>query len=147
MARAFATVLLAVALGACVAAPRQRAASIVTDSELNGRWKLAKAELGGKDFAAPGFLLEIDGNRYRAGVPPPVDHGTLVLFGDELAGEPRRIDVVGESGPNKGKRIPAIYRLSGRDLEICYDLGEQERPREFASRAGTQLLRATYTRL
>ena len=58
------------------------------------------------------------------------------------------VDVVGEDGPNKGKRYPAIYRFAGnannRELEICYDLSEKERPAEFVSREGTMLLRVTY---
>jgi uncharacterized protein (TIGR03067 family) len=54
--------------------------------------------------------------------------------------------VVGEDGPNKGKRYPAIYRLNGRELEICYDLSEQDRPRDFVSREGTKLFRVTYAR-
>lgn len=54
------------------------------------------------------------------------------------------MDVVGEDGPNKGKRYPAIYRFGSRELEICYDLAEKERPSDFVSREGTLLLQVTY---
>ena len=119
----------------------------VTDNNLNGTWLIRKAELAGKNFPMPpAFELQIAGTTYRAGVPSLSDRGKIVLFGDELAGQAARMDVVGEDGPNKGKRFPAIYRFNGRELEICYDLSEKERPTEFVSRDGTMLLRVTYTK-
>ncbi len=123
----------------------------VTDASLNGTWLPKKAELGGKVFSLPAtFELQIAGNKYRAGSfagsATPGDRGKLILFGDELAGQAARIDVVGEDGSNKGKRYPAIYRFNGRELEICYDLSEKDRPSEFVSREGTMLLRVTYAK-
>ena len=122
-----------------------------TDHAIDGTWIIKSAEFSGKPFAAPsGFGLKINGNAYGAGVPPYSDRGSLVFFGDELAGEPGRLDVLGEDGPNKGKRYPAIYRLvpgtGGRELEICYDLSGNERPREFVSREQSLQFRVTYGR-
>ena len=117
----------------------------VTDNNLNGTWLIRKAELGGKNLPMPPtFELQISGTQYRAGVSALNDRGKIVLFGDEIAGQAARMDVVGEDGPNKGKRYPAIYRFVGRELEICYDLAEKERPVEFVSKEGTMLLRVTY---
>jgi uncharacterized protein (TIGR03067 family) len=117
----------------------------VIDRDLNGTWLIRKAELGGKNLPMPPtFELQIAGTQYRAGPPPLSDRGKLILFGDELVGQAARMDVVGEDGPNKGKRYPAIYRFVGRGLEICYDLSEKERPGEFVSREGTMLFRVTY---
>ena len=133
-------------LTAC-STPEFRERETVTDTKLNGTWLIRKAELGGKNFPMPpSFELQIEGNQYRAGVPQLIDRGKLVLFGDELAGQAARMDVVGEDGPNKGNRFPAIYRFNGRELEICFDLSEKERPAEFVSREGTMLLRVTYYR-
>ena len=129
------------------ASPEFRERDAVTDSALNGTWLVRKAELSGKNLPMPAnFELQIVDNKYRAGTPPPGDRGKIILFGDELAGEAARMDVVGEDGPNKGKRYPAIYRFNGRELEICYDLSEKERPREFVSKEGTMLLRVTYSK-
>ena len=138
-------------LAAC-AAPEFRERQPVLDRDLNGTWLVKKAELAGKNFPMPPtFELQISGAQYRAGVVAsgaPSDRGKIVLFGDEFAGQAARMDVVGEDGPNKGKRYPAIYRFAGnannRALEICYDLSEKERPAEFVSRDGTMLLRVTY---
>ena len=117
----------------------------VVDRDLNGTWLIRKAELGGKPLPVPPtFELQMAGSQYRAGIPPPSDRGKIILFGDELAGQAARMDVVGEEGPNKGKRYLAIYRFVGRELEICYDLSEKERPNEFISREGTTLFRVTY---
>jgi uncharacterized protein (TIGR03067 family) len=140
------TLLTLLLLTACTA-PEFRKQEAVFDTDINGTWVVKRAELGGKNLPMPpGFELTIEYNRYTAGVPSPNDRGKLLFFGDELAGEPRRLDVIGEDGPNKGKRYPAIYRLNGRELEICYDLSEQDRPRDFVSREGTKLFRVTYAR-
>ena len=119
-----------------------------TDTELQGTWVVKVAELGGKQFPLlKGYELVIRGTRYDVGPPgKPNDHGKLVFFGDELAGQPRRMDAIGEDGPNQGKRYPSIYRLQGRDLEICYDLTQKDRPTDFASREGTMVLRVVYAR-
>ena len=134
-------------LTACASNVGLREQTPVTDTAVNGTWLIRNAELAGKIFPMPPkFELSIDGAKYAAGLQPPNDYGKLIFFGDEVAGEAARLDVIGESGPNKGKRILAIYRIKGRELEICYDLSAQERPRDFVSRDGTKLLRVTYVR-
>ena len=139
--------LSAILLLTSCASPEFREREAVTDTALNGTWLIKKAEFAGKNFPMPAsFELQIADNKYRAGVPPIIDRGKIVLFGDELAGQTARMDVVGEDGPNKGKRYPAIYRFNGRELEICYDLSEKDRPTDFVSREGTMLLRVTYGR-
>jgi uncharacterized protein (TIGR03067 family) len=138
-------------LAACTA-PEFRERQPVLDRDLNGTWLVKKAELAGKNFPMPPtFELQISSTQYRAGNVAngaPYDRGKIVLFGDEFAGQAARMDVLGEDGPNKGKRYPAIYRFAGnaynRELEICYDLSEKERPAEFVSREGTMVLRVTY---
>ena len=143
LAPIFTTLLLFFVTG-CTA-PEFRERTPVTDNNLNGTWLIRKAELGGKNLPMPPtFELQISGTQYRAGVSALNDRGKIVLFGDEIAGQAARMDVVGEDGPNKGKRYPAIYRFVGRELEICYDLAEKERPVEFVSKEGTMLLRVTY---
>ena len=95
----------------------------------------------------PEFELKIADDRYASGLSSgPNDRGRVVLFGDELAGQARRMDVVGEVGPNKGRRFPALYRFVKGDLEIIYDLSGMNRPTEFVSREGTQLFRVSYRR-
>ncbi|MBL8522449.1 MAG: TIGR03067 domain-containing protein [Betaproteobacteria bacterium] len=142
------TIFLFAFLTACGTDSGLRTVEPVIDSDLSGTWLLRRAELGGKVVPMPGFEVQIAGDRYRAGAGSLNDRGRLVLFGDELAGQHKRIDVVGEDGPNKGKRYPAIYRLTanGRELEICYDLSQQDRPANFVSPEGSQVLRVNYSK-
>ncbi len=125
-------------------APRQP----LTDTVLDGVWAIKSAELGGKPFAfAADFEMRIGSARYGVGAAGNYhDRGRVELFGDELAGQSRRMDTIGEVGPNKGKRFSALYRMVGRDLEVIYDLSGANRPVDFVSREGTQLFRVTYVR-
>ena len=140
-----AVLCVALLLAACTS-PGLKPREPVSDNQINGTWEIKAAEFGGKDFKAPGFILEIAGNRYRGGTGPQLDTGSLVFYGDEVAGEAKRMDVLGESGPNKGRKMLAIYRFVGPDLEACYDLSGMDRPSSFESKAGTMLFRVTYVR-
>lgn len=51
-----------------------------------------------------------------------------------------------ESSQLKGKPILSIYKLEGDTLTVCYDLSGASRPKEYASKAGTQTLVEIYKR-
>jgi uncharacterized protein (TIGR03067 family) len=120
----------------------------VTDAtkKIQGSWKPVAAELGGKPF--PDSILKTmqlvltDGN-YIVTVGAGRDEGTVKL---DPAKEPRAMDIVGTSGPNRGKKIPAIYELTDDTLRICYDLSGKARPKEFKTKADTQLYLVEYKR-
>jgi len=140
--RIFAVFLLPVLLAACAAVPE---GPPPPDVALTGKWRPSKAEVSGRDFNLPKeFVLEIQGDRFTTtgGLRP--DSGKLVF----LRGEPRGLDVIGEEGPTKDMRLPAIYRVlvGGAGLEICYDLSGKARPTEFVSKPDTQLFRISYVR-
>ncbi len=122
----------------------------VVDTDIVGVWQLRRAELAGKPVpTTPGneFELKVSGNRYSVSSPSGFqDRGRIELFGDELSGQARRMDVIGDVGPNKGRRISALYRIVGRDLEIIYDLSGDNRPLDFVSRDGTKLYLVLYSR-
>ncbi len=133
------------------AKPEFREREVIVDIQLSGIWLVKKAEFAGRDLPVPpGIEMEVIGGRYKVGsitnVAMPTDRGRIVLFGDELAGQAARMDVVGEDGPNQGKRFPAIYRFNGRELEMCIDFAQKDRPGEFASRKDSLLLRATFAK-
>lgn len=112
---------------------------------LQGTWVVEAAELGGHALPIPAsYRLVVAGHRYGFGEGGRGDHGTLVFLG----GNPAAMDIVGEEGPNKGKRFQAIYRaIEGGRLEVTYDIGQRARPGAFASRPGTQELRVIYQRV
>lgn len=140
--RCVAVFVLAVLLAACAVVPE---GPPPPDVALTGKWRARKAEVSGRDFKLPAaFLLEIQGDRFTTTGGARPDSGKLVF----LRGEPLGIDVIGEVGPTKDMRLPAIYRVleGGAALEICYDLSGKTRPTEFASKPDTQLFRITYSR-
>jgi uncharacterized protein (TIGR03067 family) len=118
------------------------------DNDLQGIWVVKSATMAGQSFVLPpGFELNIAGAEYATGLPSRyADRGRLIIFGDELAGQPRRMDINGVDGPNKGKRIPALYRLIGRELHIIYDLSAMNRPVDFVSNTENKHFYVIYKR-
>lgn len=115
--------------------------------KLDGTWAPAKAELGGQPF--PDEILKvitlvIKGNDYHLTLGPQEDKGTLKVMADA---KPKAMDIVGVEGPNKGKTFPAIYKLEGDTLTICYELGGgKTRPAEFKTAEGTKAFLVEYKR-
>lgn len=110
---------------------------------LAGRWQPVAAQLGGREFPVTGFrgaVLELRADTYEFGA----DRGRVSLRATAV---PAQMDIQGESGPNAGKSIPAIYALQNDELVICYQLGSGPRPTTFDSVAGSQLLLVRYRRI
>jgi uncharacterized protein (TIGR03067 family) len=110
---------------------------------LAGRWAPQSAELGGKVFPVANFggaNLRLTTDTYEfAG-----DQGTYsVLPGSP----PAKMDIRGQEGPNAGRTIQAIYNLADEQLTVCYQLGPGERPGEFKSETGPQVLLIHYKRV
>ncbi len=127
----------------------------IIDTRLNGTWIVKHAEFAGNPLPVPpGIELQINGNQYYVASVTnralPTDRGSIAVFSDVPVGLPAQLDVVGEDGPNQGKRFPSIYRFpdasNKREMEMCYDLGGNVRPTRFESIEGTLLLRVTYTK-
>lgn len=114
-----------------------------TGPSLVGSWAPQSAELGGQVLPIESFrgaTLHLTKETYEfAG-----DSGSYSLL---AVGPPAQIDILGRAGPNAGRTIPAIYRLIGDQLNITYQLGSGERPSEFASPTGSQVLLIRYKRV
>jgi uncharacterized protein (TIGR03067 family) len=114
--------------------------TITTTPTLAGSWAPQSAELGGKEFPVSNFdgaILRLTADKYDfAG-----DKGTYSLLSE---GQPSRMDIHGEVGPNAGRTIRAIYEFTGGQLTVCYQLGKGERPGEFKSSLGPQVLLVKY---
>jgi uncharacterized protein (TIGR03067 family) len=114
--------------------------------KMQGTWKPVAAELGGKPF--PQELLKtmklvMTDGKYTVTVGEQTDEGTVKL---EPSKEPRAMDIVGTKGPNQSKKFPAIYEITDTTLRICYDLSGKERPKEFKTKADSQLFLVEYKR-
>jgi uncharacterized protein (TIGR03067 family) len=114
---------------------------------LDGTWIPAKGELGGKPF--PDEILKvitlvIKGDDYHLTLGTQVDKGTCKVMPGT---KPKSMDITGVEGPNKGKTFPAIYKLEGDSLTICYELGGgTARPAEFKTTEGTKTFLVEYKR-
>jgi uncharacterized protein (TIGR03067 family) len=113
---------------------------------LQGTWLPTSAELSGKPF--PDDILEaiklvVKGDTYTVTIGKQLDKGKVAL---KPSAKPSEMDITGVEGPNKGKKILAIYERDGDTLKICYDLGGKNRPTEFKSKEGTQQFFVTYKR-
>jgi len=113
---------------------------------IDGTWLPMTAELGGKPFPEDirkSIRLVVTRWEYTVTVGLAVDKGSLKL---NTTTKPKQMDILGSEGPNKGKRIPAIYERKGDTLTICYDLSGTAYPTKFESVEGTQLYLVTYHR-
>ena len=95
-------------------------------SEEHGGQKTAEEELKGLRLilAADGKLTQKQGEREEEGA-----------YKLDPAKAPKEIDVSAHN-----KMLPGIYKLEGDTLTLCADHGGAERPTEFASKAGTDVV-------
>jgi uncharacterized protein (TIGR03067 family) len=113
---------------------------------LEGIWQLTEGVMGGKAFppeVTKAIKLELSPGKYVVPAEPK-DEGTVKYLPNT---SPSAMEITGTAGPNKGKTFPAIYELKGDTLTVCYDLSGKARPTEFASKTGTLLFLAKYTRV
>jgi uncharacterized protein (TIGR03067 family) len=110
---------------------------------LDGWWIAHRAVLGGvalpADIVPELSLLIFDGGFYFG-----KDEGTVAI---DIAATPAAMDVRIVRGPNRLRFVPAVFRLTGQILCICYDLSGAERPAEFSAPLGTRRLLVTYRRM
>jgi uncharacterized protein (TIGR03067 family) len=117
------------------------------DDTIDGAWLPSSAELGGKQFpdeVRKSIKLVVKEGKYTVTVGKEgTDQGTVKL---DPTAKQKALDITGTEGPNKDKKILAIYERNGDTLRVCYDLSGKSRPTEFKSETGTQLFLVTYKR-
>ena len=116
---------------------------------IDGVWIPVAAELGGQPLSGPPLSalargrLQISQGRYSATFDGQLDEGSLRTDPTEESAD---LDIQGESGPNAGRTLLAIYRLNGDELETCLSLDGGPRPFSFQTQPGTQQLLVRYQR-
>jgi uncharacterized protein (TIGR03067 family) len=116
------------------------------DRPLEGLWEMVRAEFAAE--AAPELVvrkmsLEFSDDRYAVRFDGQVvDEGRFTVAEVECH---LTLTLVGVSGHNAGRTIPAIYQKTGDRLRICYGF-DGVKPVGFATVAGSQLYLATYRR-
>lgn len=113
---------------------------------LEGFWLIETAEISGEkmpDLLANKIELELTGGGYAVRFNGEVaDRGNFALAPHPTA---RALLLTGVAGTNAGRTIPAIFRLVGENLHICYGL-DGVIPAEFATRVGAAHFLAVYRR-
>ena len=113
----------------------------------DGTWKPVSVELGGEPLADEVLRtmeLILEGNSYLMRAGGQLDRGTI---GFDERTDPLRMDITGTRGPNAGKHIPAIWRLDGDLLTICYGLEGEARPPSFTTGKNPRLFLVKYKRV
>ncbi len=103
------------------------------DADIQGTWLPSAAEMAGQplpESVRKSIKLVVNDGKYTVTAGSQVDRGSVKL---NSAAKPKEIDITGAEGPNKGKKILAIYERNGDTLRICYDLSGKGRPAEFKS--------------
>lgn len=114
--------------------------------DLNGAWVPSEGQLNGKkapDDFINSIKLTITDGKYSVTVGDQMENGKFTI---DTSKKPATMDIHADEGPNKGKRILAIYELSGDTLKVCYKLGVEERPKGFTSTADNKQFVVTYKR-
>jgi len=135
MRRFLPALLCTLALAACASTPHPA-------PTLVGRWTPVTAQLSGQDYPASNFqgaTLVLTASTYDFGG----DQGTVSV---NATTAPAQMDIHGTVGPNAGRTILAIYRLTTDQLTICYNLSAGPRPSDFVSPAGSMVLLVHYQR-
>jgi len=135
---------------ACSSSIYSSAGDNLSQSELSllqGRWVPVEAELGGNPFpdeARKSIKMEISNDVYLVTVDNIPDKGFIKL---NVEANPKRMEITGGEGPNKGRIIPAIYEIKGNFVNICYDLSGKGYPADFKTAKGAQFFLVKYAKL
>jgi uncharacterized protein (TIGR03067 family) len=117
------------------------------DAALNGTWLMVSAEgseqkMPDEQLAKMNVKLTMKDDTYST--TGTGQAGTVGKLKIDATKTPKEIDVMAETGPQKGLNIQTIYKLEGDTLTVCYDFAGKSRPTEFATKKGTALFLAVY---
>jgi uncharacterized protein (TIGR03067 family) len=107
---------------------------------LEGSWRVVGGERYGKTSSRfDGSDLHIkNGTLSLEREGKVLYRGTIKLHPQQA---PKAMDVKLTEGDGKGETSLGIYKLSGDRLELCFDdPGVEQRPRQFTTREGTELM-------
>lgn len=124
--------LTAVVLGLLIAADAKNDAVKKDLEKLQGNWILISAERDGKKMPseeAKTIRLTIQGHKFILRKDAVViSEGSFTL---DATGKPKKVDEMIKAGPNKGKRLLAIYEIDDEQQTVCFDLSGKNGQRCF----------------
>lgn len=103
-----------------------------------GSWKFESVEFGGMPMDVAEFKdvrLVLKGENFSVKLAGVEYAGTFKV---DVSKKPKTIDITYTEGPQKGMTLLGIYELEGDTYKICVSMVEKDRPKEFATKEGTQ---------
>jgi uncharacterized protein (TIGR03067 family) len=111
---------------------------------LQGKWKTVAMEAGGKPLpkeATLNFAVTIGADGKSTGKMPQEEFGFVMIVNPKK--DPKAIDVVHESGDQKGKKQYGIYKVDGEKWTVCMTVpgaAESDRPKDFNTKDTTHVV-------
>ncbi len=108
--------------------------------QIQGKWKPTGGQVGATKLPKSmldKMVLVIKGEAYDYSEGNGHDIGTLKLVGKD------GLDILGTTGPNKGKTYLTIFKFEHDTLTICYGL-DGKRPASFEVNAKSKAMLMTY---
>jgi uncharacterized protein (TIGR03067 family) len=105
--------------------------------KLQGSWNVVALEVEGQKVPSGSFTgakIVINGDNFKSISMGSPYAGTLKL---DAASNPKRFDLLFHEGPHKGQASLGIYELSGGTWRMCLGFAGKDRPRDFATTAGS----------
>jgi len=102
---------------------------------LQGKWKTVSMEAAGKPLpkeAAPEFTITVGADGKSTGKMPQEEFGFVMTVNPKK--DPKAIEVVHETGTEKGKKQYGVYKLDGDKWTVCMTMpgaAETARPKDF----------------
>jgi uncharacterized protein (TIGR03067 family) len=103
-----------------------------------GTWHVVAGEIDGRKLPEEEtrkMKLVIQKNRYTLTIGAEVETGTFKL---DARQKPKVLDVLPDTGPNKGRTLQAIYELESQTHRTCFAEPGGKRPETFAAPAGSK---------
>ena len=113
---------------------------------LDGTWKAAEAEFGGQQIDEEYLsviTLMIEKDRGEIHIGGSTDKGAIKFLPYVI---PMAFDFTTTDGPNNGKTIKAIYKITGGYLVVCYNTLNGDRPKTFTSTLDNKFYLVRYKR-
>ena len=136
-------VVLILGLFSAVAA-RADEATKKDQQQFQGTWTTVSAEMNGDkldDDIVKALKFVVKGDKFDVEGPPVVlQQYAKGTFKMEATTKPKTIDVKVGEGEMKGDVIEGIYEFDDDTLKICAKLSGKERPADFTTKAGSNMV-------
>jgi len=116
---------------------RRIAAMTPALKDLQGTWEIASLEMDGTKLpegAVRGSRIVVRGDRFTT-ISMGAEYGGTIKVAPKKS--PKTLDLVFETGPEKGNTSLAIYELAGDTWKLCLTVTGKTRPATFTTKPGS----------